>query len=55
MSKINITDVVNEGKFHTLISIGDIQRAIIKNVPFETPIFNIVRKGITVSNDKESF
>jgi dTDP-glucose pyrophosphorylase len=49
--------IVNRGnKFYSLISIGDIQRAIIDNVSLETPISNILRKDVKVANildDKE--
>lgn len=42
--------VVREGKFYGLISIGDIQRAIIKNISMDTPIMSILREGITVAH-----
>lgn len=42
--------VFNNGKFFSLISIGDIQRAIINNKSLETPIIDVVRKNITAAS-----
>lgn len=39
-----------EGRFYSLLSIGDIQRAIIKGLPLSTPIQQIVRDDITVAH-----
>jgi dTDP-glucose pyrophosphorylase len=41
-------------KFFGLLSIGDIQRAIIKNKRLETEIRDILRTNITVATDKDS-
>ena len=38
--------VFKESLFLGLLSIGDIQRAIINNVDLETPIINVTRKNI---------
>lgn len=46
--------VGTEKKFEGLISIGDLQRAIIKNIDLNTSIENILRKEIIVASDKES-
>jgi dTDP-glucose pyrophosphorylase len=47
--KLLITTNEN-GSFFSLISIGDIQRAIIKNIPLETSIHNVVRHDITIAH-----
>jgi len=43
-----------EGKFVSLISIGDIQRAIIKNISLEEPLQNILRSEVKVASIKDS-
>lgn len=48
--------VLDNGLFHSLLSIGDIQRAIIANIPLEEPIDRILRPEVRVakvSDDKE--
>ncbi len=47
--------IVEKDLFRGLLSIGDIQRAIIKNKPLEEPIENILRKNIRVGKPGESF
>ncbi len=48
--------LVMEGNtFHSLLSIGDIQRAIIRQVPLDSSIENILRKNIRVATEKEPF
>lgn len=47
--------VVENDKFTGLLSAGDIQRAIIKNYPFETPIHEILRKDVKVGKTEDSF
>src|SRR5690606_23364287 len=44
-----------EEEFVGLLSIGDLQRAIIDNLPLQTPIRSILRREITISSNKESF
>lgn len=44
----------DELKFHGLISIGDLQRAIIKNISLETEISKVQRKDIIVATTKHS-
>ena len=44
--------VFENTKFKSLLSIGDIQRAILKNIPLETPIKNILREKIFGVNIK---
>lgn len=39
--------------FYSLLSIGDIQRAIINNLPFDTPVISIVRKDISVALESD--
>lgn len=45
--------VFAESKFKSLISIGDIQRAIIKGVSLDSEIKSILRKEITVCRDSD--
>ncbi|MBR6979983.1 MAG: nucleotidyltransferase family protein [Prevotella sp.] len=56
-AKVKLLLVMDEGKFHSLISIGDIQRAIIANKSLETPIEGILRKEVkvaSVNDDREA-
>lgn len=46
--------VIENGRLLGLLSIGDIQRAIIKTIPYETPIKDILRKEIIISSSNES-
>ena len=46
--------VTNENIFVSLLSIGDIQRAIIANHPFDTAIKNILRKEVEVAHVTDS-
>jgi dTDP-glucose pyrophosphorylase len=41
--------------FKSLVSIGDIQRAILKGIPLNTTIDNILRKKIRVATPEDSF
>jgi len=48
--------VLDDEKFHSLLSIGDIQRAIIANVQLDEPVTKILRSEVRVANvndDKE--
>lgn len=45
--------VFDKGKFNGLISIGDIQRAIIRNIPLNSPIKSIMRISFTTASDNE--
>ncbi|MHB2155797.1 nucleotidyltransferase family protein [Calditrichota bacterium GD2] len=47
--------VTRKDEFYSLISIGDIQRAIIKNIPFSEPIKNILRENVRVASEDEAF
>jgi len=47
--------VIKNKKFIGLLSIGDIQRAIIQNKPLETKIVDILRKNIRVIDPSDSF
>ena len=42
--------VLDEEKFHSLLSIGDIQRAIIANVQLDEPVTKILRSEVRVAN-----
>ena len=52
--KIKLLLVTKEDKYHSLLSIGDIQRAIIKNVDLATAVSSILRPNIRVSHTSES-
>ncbi len=47
--------VVDDENFINVMSLGDIQRAIIKNIPFETPVIRILRKNTLVATKENSF
>jgi dTDP-glucose pyrophosphorylase len=44
----------DDGKFFSVLSIGDIQRAIIQNIPLDRQILEILRKEIKVARMHES-
>lgn len=46
--------VGSEKKFEGLLSIGDLQRAIIQNIDLNTTISNILRKDVIVASPEES-
>lgn len=55
--KTKLLMVLDCGKFCSLLSVGDIQRAIIANTPLETAIEHILRQKVnvaSVSDNKES-
>jgi len=43
----------DDGTFFSLLSIGDIQRAIIKNLPLNTKVSEIVRQDVTVAHPED--
>lgn len=45
----------NDGTFFGLVSIGDIQRAILKNENLQNPVENIIRKSIRIATVNDSF
>jgi dTDP-glucose pyrophosphorylase len=47
--------VMEQEKFLSLLSIGDIQRAIISNVSLDSEIKHILRKEVDVAYEKDSF
>ena len=47
--------VFDNEKFFSLLSIGDIQRAIISNIDLTSEIYKILRNELTYSYDNESF
>jgi len=47
--------VMTGDQFESLISIGDIQRAIIDNIELDAPIARILRKKITVASTADDF
>lgn len=48
-TKHRLLIVVDAGRFHSMLSIGDIQRAIIKGAEMDSPIVDILRDNITVA------
>lgn len=55
--KVKLLLVQDNGKFHSLLSIGDIQRAIIANVSLDSTVECILRKSVKVakpSDDKNA-
>lgn len=46
--------VMNMKKFMSVLSIGDIQRAIINKIPLDTKVEKILRKDISISSSKDS-
>jgi dTDP-glucose pyrophosphorylase len=53
--KAKLLLVFDKGTFYSLLSIGDIQRAIINNIDLNTPISKILRNELTFSYNYESF
>jgi dTDP-glucose pyrophosphorylase len=51
--QVKLLFVFEDNSFKGLLSIGDIQRAIIRNESLETPVKNIIRKDITVAYTSE--
>lgn len=47
--------VTKDKSFHSLLSIGDIQRAILKNISFDAPLEEILRENIRVAYEQEPF
>lgn len=47
--------VTDDKKFIGLLSVGDIQRAIIQNKPLDAPVISILRKQIKVAKPSDSF
>lgn len=46
--------VLDQDEFYSLLSIGDIQRAIIANTPLEEPIGKILRSEVSVAKDSDN-
>ena len=51
---VKLLIVIDDVKFTGVLSIGDIQRAIIKNKSLETPVKNILRTNITAAYENET-
>jgi dTDP-glucose pyrophosphorylase len=49
-TKRKVLIVMDESKFSSVISIGDIQRAIIKGIDIHSSIYNILRHDVTVAS-----
>lgn len=54
VQKVKLLMVLDSGKFCSLLSIGDVQRAIIANVSLESPVEQILRKSVKVAHDSDS-
>tara|TARA_B100000427_G_C15504622_1_gene593361 strand:- start:206 stop:1261 length:1056 start_codon:yes stop_codon:yes gene_type:complete len=46
--------VMNDNKFLSVLSIGDIQRAIIEKIPLDSNIKKILRKDFSIASNKDS-
>lgn len=46
--------IFRDNVFKSLLSIGDIQRAIISNLSLDTPVSQIIRKNVTVASTSQS-
>ena len=53
LSRRKLLIVMAENQFKSLISIGDIQRAIIRNIDLAAPISRILRQEITVASTED--
>lgn len=42
--------VLKDKRFHSLVSVGDIQRALIKGIPLETPVGQVLRNEVKVGH-----
>ena len=47
--------VFDNSKFINILSVGDIQRAILKNSPLNTPVKNILRENTRIADEEDSF
>jgi len=47
--------VLNNVKFMGLLSVGDIQRAVIQNKPLETKVSEVLRKNIRIASPSDEF
>lgn len=53
-AKVKSLLVFEDGLFVNIVSIGDIQRAIIKNTPLTSPINGVLRKDATLAHSSDS-
>lgn len=53
--KVKLLFVFEKDRYIGLVSIGDLQRALINNVSLNTPIKEVLRKDITIAYDYENF
>ena len=55
MDQINkkLLIVVENGKYYSMLSIGDIQRAIIKGIDLNTPVEKILREDVVVASETD--
>lgn len=47
--------IEEDNKFIGLISVGDIQRSIINNLPLNLPVIDVLRKNIRIGKENETF
>ena len=47
--------IIDGKKFTGIISVGDVQRAIIKNIPLSEPVVNAMRSNFRVASEHDSF
>jgi dTDP-glucose pyrophosphorylase len=53
--EVKLLLVMDGNSFRSLLSIGDIQRAIVRQVPLESPVEKVLRKNIRVAHEQEPF
>lgn len=49
--EVKLLVVLDDDLFKSVVSIGDIQRALIKNIPLHTPVAEILRDDVEVANE----
>jgi dTDP-glucose pyrophosphorylase len=53
--EVKLLLVMDGNIFRSLVSVGDIQRAIIRQVPLDSPVEKVLRKNIRVAGEQEPF
>ena len=53
--QVKLLLVMDGHVFRSLVSIGDIQRAIVRQVPLDSPVEKVLRKNIRVAHEQEPF
>ena len=53
--EVKLLLVMDGNIFRSLVSIGDIQRAIVRQVPLDSPVERVLRKNVRVASEQEPF